>query len=1374
MPTKIYILIILLIFTLNESFGVVKKLESSQQLTISEGLAHNGVTCILEDSRGYLWFGTYEGLNRYDGYELKVYKNTIDKDLLASNRVRAIAEDSKGNLWIGTDEGITIYNYSQERFQHIFTNKLYNNKMRGPIVRSILINEDKGVVLCVTEGDGILVFKDDNSFSKQYLLASKDLDLEFYDAIELDKSNYLFATSGGPVHLNLESGKMILCQEPGYNFNNSLTKIDDNTILLCLDFGIAILEYQISNKKITLKLKGTYLQSESFKTASIDHYRNLWLGTLNDGMIRIENADLIKNGKAFKQSRFNAGKSTLRSSCFAPITKSGCWYGTFNEGIFHFDMEDNPFGKFNIEMGYEFGLTSNLVTHFSALDKDRVFITATRGGIALFNTTEKKFEPLPFHLSDNDKGNITSVFVDSKKNIWMKMMSEDGIYRARKGNQKVEKVVGNTIPAGIGLRSFSEDKKGNIWIGSADNVYEICMNAKGEVQEVILLNDHPFFKNNKLSLIRSVYVDPVYDFIWLGADSDGLFRVHTKGNGELEDLTIDQYLNDKKNKLSISGNFVSSIIRLPNKDLWIGTEGGGICKVLNSDKEPEFVAFSEKNGLSNNAVKNILYDDEYNLWITTNIGLNKFDTKDFRFRKFSEVDGLPFEDFWFASCKLPNGIMMQSGLDGFCYYNPVDLPDVEDLPIIEFGDLKLFNKLILPGDSVNGRVLLNERLNEQENIELNYNENVFSVEVRSLHFSTHDNHFIKYQLLPINDEWVEVTSDQRNIYYSGLQAGDYELNVMASNSLKQWTEPRKLKIIITPPFWETTVAYISYILLLFLIVYLVMFYILRFQSLKHNLQIEKLEKDNVKEVNLAKLRFFSNISHEIKTPITLISGPVDLLLDRFKNNADVKEKLELVQRQSKKISKLVDQVHDFQKSDANQLKIHYSTFGFSSFLKDLLSDFEFMAKNSNKNLEVKTSCSSIFVTVDKDKLEKILNNLLNNAFKFTESGNTIQVEYSCEDRNLLIKVSDTGRGIAQDDLPFIFDRFYQSQHKHGAYTGGSGIGLAFTKRLVEMHYGSIKVESELNSGTTFTVSMPIVEENASVDLQIKEKEILEIERKHDEIVPAVSQTNLSEIKVGGDFSDSCIFLAEDNDDMRDFVASSLSKFFKVKSFTNGRECLKAMEEEWPDIVISDVLMPELNGLELCRSIKSDIKTSHIPVILLTACATIEDQIKGIKEGADAYIKKPFDMQHLVARTEFLLQNRKQLRQRFQIDIPLSLDKNKDKGNDTLFLEKLYQLMAGNLDNQDLDLDSFAKELFLNRTHFYQKVKAITNQTPFELLKSYRLKKAAEFLVQNQLSVNEVYLMTGFKSRTHFSKLFKEKYNVTPGKFAEESSKKYSE
>lgn len=566
---------------------------------------------------------------------------------------------------------------------------------------------------------------------------------------------------------------------------------------------------------------------------------------------------------------------------------------------------------------------------------------------------------------------------------------------------------------------------------------------------------------------------------------------------------------------------------------------------------------------------------------------------------------------------------------------------------------------------------------------------------------------------------------------------------------------KNLKIVIEPPFWKTWQAYLLYFLLTALSIYIAIKVILRIQKLNHNLEIEQLEKDKVKEINQAKLRFFSNISHELKTPLTLISGPVNALFNQFKNNEEIKEKLQIVERQSNKISHLVNQVHDFQKAEANALKMNYSRFSFNSFIQELITDFSFMAENDNKKLEFESSDTDIIVSADRDKLEKIFYNILGNSFKYTKPNDTIKVDFESEEKDLIVSITDTGKGIDEDDLLHVFERFYQSHNRQDVHSSGSGIGLSFTKLLVEMHYGYINAESELGKGTTIIIRLPIVKKEIAKDQEKIEEDILSAENKFKFSSQLVPKNNPKEIIADGSFSEALVFYAEDNLDMRLFVSNSLSKFFRLKTFNNGQECLDAMEDEWPDIVISDVQMPELNGLDLCRSIKSDIKTSHIPVILLTALTNVEDKIQGIRDGgADAYIQKPFNVQHLITRTESLLSNRQQLRERFQIGIPLTKENNKNNRNDNAFLEKLYDLIEENLDNQNLDLNSFTKELYLNRTHFYQKVKALTNLTPFEVLKDYRLKKAAEFLVHKNVSVNEVYAMTGFKSRTHFSNFLK--------------------
>ncbi|WP_435313854.1 hybrid sensor histidine kinase/response regulator transcription factor [Cellulophaga fucicola] len=1376
MVKKVNIAILLSLFFFYVSSAQEKRLHYSQKLTISEGLAHNGITSILEDSRGFLWLGTYEGLNKYNGYEFKVYKNTLEQNILTSNRVRTINEDIKGNIWIGTDEGISIYDYEKETFYKIYSNKELKKGKYGPVVRNILINKKHKLIFCATEGNGILIFKDDYTFANQFFLpgTAEDKETIFFNAVAIDDDNYLFSTSKGLILYNVVNSKFKRVLSKQINFTNAVLKVDEKTIIASANTGILVVSFKKEEDKITFKFKEKKLLENQFNSLSKDKLGNLWLGTLTNGLIRVENAEEFIQNKKGITSSFYFEKGLMRVSAIAAATSTGCWVATFNEGIYKFDVEENPFKRYNTELNYDYGLFSNNISSISPLDKNRAFITASRGGVGLFNTETERFEPLPFSIPEEYQRKVAGFFVDSRKNAWIQITNV-GLFTVKKGTTKLKKVVVNSSLEQdfIRPRKITEDKDGNIWMVFVDEIFKINIDSNGDITKIESLYNNPFFKKNKPTLSRVVYVDPLYNYIWLGTDLDGLYRINNSSK-HLKDAEVKQFVNIKNDSLSLSSNFVTSLVRLPNDELWLGTEGGGICNVKeSSSKNPKFIPYTEKQGLSNNVVKSIQGDEFNNLWISTNIGLNKFDTAHKSFRNFSKSDGLPFEDFWYASNQLDNGKFIFSGLDGFCYFNPKSISTEEKLPKLQFDDFKIFNKIIVSGDTINNRVLLNKRINDIAKLQLKHNENVFSLEVASLHFSNTRNHNIKYRLLPVNKEWIEVPSNQKTIYYNGLQPGEYKLEVMASNSLNEWTPVKTLHIEILPPYWKTIWAYLLYLVLVVCLVYVVVRIILKIQSLNHKVEIEKIEKRNVNEVNEAKLRFFANISHEIKTPLTLISRPLEVLSDRFKHNEDANEKLNLITRQSKKIQQLIEQVLDFRRADANLLKMNYSRFSFDAFVKDLIIDFNFLAENDAKRLVVEKGNCSITVAADKDKLEKIFNNLLNNAFKYTSSNDVITIGYKSVDKDLIVTVKDTGRGIDSVDLEHIFERFYQSQKEDNAHISGSGIGLAFSKRLVEMHYGFIKADSEVGTGTEITVRLPIVKNNLPTDKEVPEDLDLPKEKEVTVNNKLIQENSPATIVATGDFSDSLIFYAEDNLEMRNFVSKLLSKFFKVKTFRNGKECLDAMEDEWPDIVISDVQMPEMNGLDLCLRIKSDLKTSHIPVILLTALSNIEDHLQGIRDGADAYIKKPFNVQRLITNTEALLSTRKQLRERYQIGIPLTKENNKNNRNDNAFLEKLYSLIEENLDNQEFDLNSLAKELYLNRTHFYQKVKVLTNQTPFELLKIYRLKKAAELLSQKGLAVNEVYIMTGFKSRTHFAKIFKERYNVSPGKYATEINKKYT-
>lgn len=1366
------IIFLLLISTVLKS----NKLEFSHNLTIYDGLSHNGITSILEDSKGYIWISTFDGLNRYDGYSFKVFKNTVEKEILISNRIRTIKENNVGHIWIGTDDGISIFDPATEKFKNIYSNKMIGNDLKGPSVLKFIFSKNNQKIICLSEYDGVLIF--DNNYilkGKHKPQKYKNVDnIKFYDGIELNNNIYLLCSSQGLYLFEQNTGKFFpILKSKIYNCN-SILKISEESFLVTTSEGVVIFDFNLKNNTHNFKFINHVFKTEIFNGASIDTNGNLWLTTLREGLILLKNVKTLRNNSNFNTAHFNTNSGLIRLSCVISTTKSGCWVGSFDKGIYRFHLNENPFGHCHTDLQKKHGLSSNEISSITPYDENRAFISTINGKLTLFNTLTKDFEPLPSDLQKNTNiQSMKSFFHDSKHNIWFINMNNNGLYVLKNNSNTLTKIQGTMKldSAHVFPRYATEDKHGNLWIATANDVLKINLDANQNIVSTESLNDNPLFKTRKIYLVRFIYADPLYDYIWVGTDFDGLIRIDLKENVKLSELITRKFTHNKNIKNSISSDFVTSIIRLPNKDLWIGTERGGICKVINSNKNPEFICFSEKDGLSNNVVKRIIYDNKNNLWVSTNIGLNKFDLTTQQFRIFRRHEGIPFEDFTFSGRILPNGTILLGGMNGLCYFNPKDISSNESLPDLQFGELKIFNNTVAPGDSLQNRVLYKQRLSNNDVLKLKYNEAIFSIELQSLHYSTPENHYIKYKLSPINKTWIEIPSNQRIINYSGLQPGDYILQVMASNSLNEWTEPIELKISISPPYWKTIPAYIIYFILIVAILYIIFFFILRIYTLNHSLEIEKLEKDKIREINNAKINVFANISHEIKTPLTLISGPLKLLAERFRGNSDISEKLNMVQRQSKKLALLVDQMHEFQLDDANQLKMYKSEFFFNSFIKEIMMDFKIMAETEKKNLFIELEDEEIYVDADKDKLEKIINNILNNSFKHTKANDSIKIYCSKNNNELFINIADTGHGIDKEDLPHIFERFYQSKNKKNATVGGYGIGLTFSKRLIEMHNGNISVESEKGDGARFHVILPIVIEKPKNIELLNEQDVLRNEIKQQMLGYNHETTKINRI---GDYSSSLIYVVEDNIEIQNFIVSSLSNLFKIKSFTNGVECLKAMEEVWPDLVLSDVLMPEMNGLELCKRIKTDLKTSHIPVILLTAFDAVQDQIKGLVEGADAYITKPFDMQHLVTQIEVLLTNRKQLRDRFLVDIPLTFSNEKNLHLDNEFLEKLYQLMSENLDNQDLDIDNFAKELYLNRSYFYQKVKALTNQTPFELLKMYRLKKAAEMLIQKEVSVNDVYLMTGFKSRTHFSKIFKEVYNVTPGKYASEMEEKYKE
>ena len=1140
----------------------------------------------------------------------------------------------------------------------------------------------------------------------------------------------------------------------------SCIKYNKNKLLVSYEKGLRIVTltktakgYQFKADKKLLVDKYVYKSMHIFPDSSI------WLGTSTNGAYCFPDLKFLSQAKEDINYRNFSVTPKARISMFFSPQGENCWLATFDRGIYRFNALNTPFQKPLIQDPN----FKDLITHTRFLapwDSTTVFIAGTTKSF-LFDTKTHQSIPFPSYLKNAEQ--ISSLFTDNKGTKWFRKINDNRLYWIYKGEQKTYHLI---LPDKLNAYNFKfhiDYKTNHLWLFNEWDACRLIVNPKKKSFSYECMSD-----KNKLYLtpndhIRCAYYDKMTNKLWFGTQSTGLFCMHINDNIKLARTKITNYQHHNYDKESLSSNFVSGITRDLKGRLWISTERGGLCEMISGDY-PIFKHYTEQEGLSNNVIKSMCLDHLGHLWLGTNIGLTKFNTLTHETTIYGIKDGLPFEEFWYHDLRLPNGIVVKNSSDGICYFNPNVLTKKKDLYPIQFGQFSLLNHIVKIGERINNKVLIPSVLKDQSSIELNHNQNNFSINIDALHYGNPRNHLLQYQMLPSNKEWITLRNGHRLIRFNNLSAGKYKLTVRTTNSKGYKNKTKSLFITIHPALWNTWYAYLCYLILLSGLLYACIRFIIHLQKLQFRVDQEKRELEQIKTLNAEKARYFSNISHELKTPLTLISAPINLLAQHFRKDKDISPKLDIVQRQSKKMLNIIELAHGVQLDDAHLLKRKDTCFSMDRFILEITADFKFMAQMENKKFEVLMPNKPIFALADRSHMEKILNNLLNNAMKHTRSGDSIIINYGVKEgtKDFFLSVKDTGYGIAPDDLPHIFERYYQSAHKGRANIGGSGIGLTFTKRLIQLHKGTITAESELDKGSIFKISMAILTDKEPDDVLTPEEIRIKLSMPQPNKL-VIEDTNIDDIQVDENLKNSLIYVVEDNIDMQRFLVEMLEKFYKVKSFFNGIECNKALQEEWPDLILSDIMMPEMDGYELCRAVKSNIKTSHIPIILLTACNTIDERVRGLDEGADSYIPKPFYPRHVITRIEGLLRIRQQLRERYNTNIPLTFTSTDRSKIDNQFLADISVKFKEHLLDEEIDFKHIALELGMNRSSFYKKVKVLTDFTPFELLKNYRLTHAAELLEQGD-SVSDACVKSGFKSRTHFSKLFKDRYEVTPSKY----------
>lgn len=1367
-----YCIKIISLLTLFFSFlrGQSKDIEF-EHFKFEQGLSSNTILSIIQDSRGFLWIGTYDGLNRYDGYKFAVYKNIEgDTSSLSDNKIRTLYEDQFGDIWIGTWNGLNKFVRNEERFVRFLNNpddpaSLSNNEVRT------ICEDDQGVLWVGTGGGGLNRFVKDKKQFKHYTHDSLDNSSISSNLItKLFKDSFgkfwIGTIGGGLVKFDTREEQFVSYKHnPGDPLSISNDKVlsvyEDSYGFLWVGTDGGLNKFNRDTEQFTRYENNPNdlfsLSENQVYSIYEDSRRELWIGTLYAGLNKFNRVDekfirFLHNPDISESISDNGVMSICEDN-------SGIiWFGTW-EGINKYDRHKEHFETYCKVTDEPNSLSSNGIYAIYEDTEGILWIGTDDGGLNMYDRLNDKF--IHFKNDPNNNQSIGSngvyaICEDSDHNLWI-ATDFGGLNKFDRKNKKFIRYINNPDdPHSISSNDISTvflDKSGSLWIGFNEGLDRLNREDNKFYHYKHNPNDPNSISNN---LVFTIYED-AYGYLWIGTYGGGLNRY------DKEEGNFIRYRNSPDDKSSLSNDFVSVIYEDKRAILWIGTQGGGLNK-FNRESET-FESFKENDGLPNDVINGILEDNDGNLWISTGNGLSRFNPIQKTFRNFDAEDGLQGNEFNKGACfKGSDGKMFFGGTDGLSAFYPDSIKVNEFLPPVVITDFRLLNKPVSVGyDTLWDRSILEKAISETKEIELNYDDNVISFEFAALDFHIPEKNKYAYMMEGFSEDWTYTDASRRFVTYTNLDPGDYIFKVKASNNDGIWNEEAtSLELIINPPWWLTWWAYSIYFIVFVLIVLTARAYDLKRQRLKHQLKLEHEHSEKLQEIDRLKSNFFANISHEFRTPLTLIVGPIEKIISKHLDE-DTRKQAGLIKRNANRLLALINQLLDLSKLETGRLIIQATLSNLASFIKGIAMTFESIAENKDITLKVKLEKPVLNVYFDKDMMEKILTNIFSNAFKFTNEGGSIIVTLKETDSNTAqIKIRDTGIGIPGSELPKLFDRFYQVDSSHTREQEGTGIGLALTEELVHLHKGSIKVDSKEGEWTEVTVEIPLGREHLTDEEILEPLETVEEKEgilEEDYPIPAMREEGFVDDII---IDKTIILIVEDNADVREYIKDSISDEYHVVEAVNGEQGVKKAVRYIPDLIISDVMMPKMDGYELTKQIKLDEKTSHIPVILLTAKSSKENIFEGLETGADAYLTKPFEIKELQIRIKNLIEVRKNLQRKFSSKEYLKKpDKPQLSKLDASFMEKLLGIIESHIKEEDFSIDQFGREVGMSRSQIHRKLKALTGKSTSHYIRFIRLTKAKNRIVEEQGNISEIAYSLGFSSPTYFTRCFKEEYGFPP-------------
>lgn len=1321
--------IVSLLITLFSHQSVKADRYQFKTLNVSDGLSQSTVYCILQDSRGYMWFGTRSGgLNLYDGYRFKHFKNLNNGETGNSNyEIVCLFEDSKKNIWIGTrGGGLLLYDFNKHELINFMNS---NSSICSNTIHCVAEHPDGSI--WIGSNGGIDIYDPHEKELTNFLLNE---DEKFWVSDLYFDNDTLFAAVGNKLIQYIFNGQRITEQQLTDNLDKnvrikSILKNGETFWLgtskgtyLLKDGRLSLFSYQEDQSDITIK--------KDTRKIIKDQEGKIWLGTINGIYV-------IEKDQVTHLQKNNDSKSISHNSVYSLLEdQSGIiWIGTWGGGINSYKENYYKFRHYKHENYNPRSITDNVISCFAESKDGNYWVATELGGLNHYNVKKNVFEP---HRLDRD-GNLLfntdhlkRISRYDENHLWVGTFGK-GLFLYDHQNRNTSQFLKDKSVFAIqkveGFGTIVGTMNGCHLIDEQFNtqVFESLSDQFGKIENNFIT--YLFLQNSNL---------------WIGTKEKGAFRyniIKKELTGHFDTSTTP----------SISSNYITSIEADQKGVIWISTYHG-LNSVMNDDHIDHFLT---NNGLPDNVTSAIECDHNGDVWVSSNSGIcHFFPEKPEQSINYNYLDGLQSNEFnRGASFKLKNGTLLFGGIKGFNAFNPQKIKPNKYIPPVYITSVRLLNNESTIEEKEHQ--LISNFFNV-DSLTLQYNESSFTINFVCLNYIQPTKNQYKYQLKGFSEQWINA-DESKSARYTNLDPGNYIFKVKASNNDGIWNDTGKsLYITIKSPFWKTTWAYISYIIMVsFLIFYIQKTTIIRIEE-KRELAYEQKEKQRITELNKTKLQFFTDVSHDFRTPLSLISAPVEELLKMEEANPRKIYLYNTIKRNINRLMNLVDQLMDFRKLENDKYKLKISQQDLNTSLRNTFEAFADNAGRKKVNYSF-IECDALApVWFDPSVIDKIVFNLLSNAFKFVNEHGSIELKVSINNQQAMLTVKDDGIGISEDKIKHIFERYYTSSSDI-QQSSGSGIGLALTKKLVELHKGSIRATSTKDTGTCFTVSFPVYKEQYSMNEFQEGKASIQTYQTIDEYT--LNQTRTKSEKKGS--KELVLLIVEDNPELREYLKKHFEAFTVIEA-ENGTEGYKSTLKKVPDIVISDIMMPEMDGIEMCRKIKNNMVSSHVPVILLTAKNAMDYRIEGTNAGADAYIAKPFDIDYLTAVTNNILEQRKKVRNKYRLLLNHNPDKLKE--NDNAFKKKIEALIKKNLSNPEFGVEEIGQKIGMSRSQLFRKLKVTLDITPGDLVRIVRLNAARELLDKGTHNINEIADVCGFNSSSYFITCFKRHFGKTPGEY----------